>query len=522
MVDTGTRVVVSAPDQVATPTGGPGVAGRWSLRVGLVLLGLQGVFLVGLSVVLYRRFTLGIDFGIFSQAWTQIGTGHLDPVSTMNGFPYVKSHFELLMWPLALLHLVAPSAIVLLFVQDLALVVTGMVVLTWVAALLRRSQAGAAWTVAVMAGTVALVLIDPVVYATAAEDFHFEPLATCFVVLAAYDLWSGRTTRMWLWAVLCLLCGDIGGLYVLGLGLSGVVAARGDRSRALVLVVVGVAWVGTISALGADVGSGISTGYAYLAGRQALPTGSHGLVLVAGGVVGHPYRAWDVLWSRWGTIFRYLEAGGGIGVLTPWGFGVPLVALGSSGLQSVGIFITMPFQNIVVVPFVTFGTAWLVVWIATRWRTWLGVVLATVVGAAALVAGGAEAAQQLPTAFTVNATAGVVGADQAAALGRALAATPADAEVIASVPIIGRFGQRPYLYTLVDTAVHTTAPVPVHADSVVVVIAGADAPELLPPSIAGQLQDDLVARGGQVVVDAAGVVAIVWHPPPGTTELDLP
>jgi len=517
-----TRAVDGAQGPPATLVGDPDVVRQWTLRLGLGLLALQGVFLVGMSVVFYRRFTLGIDFGIFSQAWTQIGTGHLDPVSTINGFPYLKSHFELLMWPLALLHLVVHSAIVLLFVQDVALMGTAMVVLLWVTALLRRSGAGTSWTVAVTAGTVALLLIDPIVYATAAEDFHFEPLATWFVVLAAYDLWSGRTARMWVWSSLCLLCGDIGGLYVLGLGLTGIVAARGSRYRSLALFAAGAAWVGIISALGANAGSDISTGYAYLAGRQSLPSGSHGLALVAKGAIGHPYRAWDVLWPRWGTILRYLEAGGGIGVLTPWGFGVPLVALSASGLQASGVFVSIPFQNIVVVPFATFGTAWLVVWIATRWRRRLGVALASIVGIFALVAGGAEAVQQLPTAWTFNASAGLNDARQSAALGRALSATPSDAEVVASVPVIGRFGQRPFLYTLVDAAVHTTAPVPVHAGTVVIVIDGSAAPQLLPPFIATELQNDLVAGGGRVVVDDSGVVAIVWHPAPGTGGLQLP
>ena len=490
--------------------------------MGIVLLALQGAFFVVLSVVLYQRFTLSIDFGIFDQAWSQIGSGHLDPTSTINGFPYVKSHFELLMWPLALLYPIFHSALVLLLLQDAALMVTGMVVLLWVSALLVRRGAAPGWTMAVTAGTVLLLLINPIVYATASEDFHFEPLAMCFVVLAAYDLWSGRTTRMWVWAGLCLLCGDIGGLYLVGLGLTGIVAARGSRYRALVLLAVGGAWVALVSGLGANLGSDVSTGYAYLAARTVLPNGARGLLLVAQGVVGHPSRAWNILWPRWGEMFRYVESGGGIGILTPWGFGVPLVVLGASGLQVNGIFLSVRFQNVVVVPFVTFGTAWLVVWIATRWRAWPAAVLAAVVGLLSLVAGGAEAVQQLPTAFSLNATAGIVPADKAAALHQALDAVPPGAETIVSVPIIGRFAQRRYVYTAIDPALHSSPPLPVHGATVAVIIDETDAPQLLPPAVADQLRAELVARGAHVVVDRDGVLAIVWHPPPGTRQLPLP
>ena len=522
VVDVGTRAVESPADQVPGPACGPDIVGRWSLRVGLVLLALQGVFLVVLSVVLYRRFTLGIDFGIFNQAWSQIGSGHLDPTSTINGFPYVKSHFELLMWPLALLYPVFHSAFVLLLLQDAALMVTGMVVLLWVSALLRRSEAAPGWTVAVMAGTCVLLLINPIVYGTAAEDFHFEPLAMCFVVLAAYDLWAGRTTRMWVWAGLCLLCGDIGGLYLVGLGLTGVVAAGGNRIRALILLVVGAVWIGIISALGANLASDVSTGYAYLAGLAVLPKGARGLVLVAQGVAAHPGRAWDVAWPRRGEVSAYLKTGGVFGLFTPWGFGIPLVVLGASGLQLAAVFIGVRFQNVVVVPFVTFGTAWLVVWIATKWRNWPATVLAAVIGVASLVAGCAEAVQLLPTAFTVNATVGIVPGGKAAALHQALEAVPPGAEAIVSVPIMGRFAQREYIYSAIDPTLHTSPPLPVHGGTVVVVIDETDAPQLLPPDIAAKLQAELVARGAHVVVDSNGVVAIVWHPPPGTKTLPLP
>jgi len=521
----------SVAEPVAVPNRTPGAPVTWVFRTGLGLLGAQCALLVGYSVVIFHRMTLGVDFGIFSQAWTRIGTGHLDPRSSISDLPYLASHFELMMWPLALLHPLVHSSIVLLFVQDAALSATSFVVLVWVRDLLGGSTVGDAWAAAVLGGTALLLVVNPVLYATATEDFHFEPLATCFVVLAAYDLWSGRTARMWVWTVLCLLCGDVGGLYVVGLGLTGVVAARGDRPRAAALLAAGVAWVALIAALGDNIGSNVSVGYTYLAGRSSLPAGASGLLLVVGGMVAHPSRPWDMLTSRFGTILGYLRTGGVFGAFTPWGFGVPLVALGTAALQHDPVFIDIGFQNIVVSPFVTFGTAWLVAWLVARAGRpapsrrpgrRAAVWAAAVVGAVALVSGGVHAAQDLPTVFGSDPVTGLVPADQAAALRAALAATPADAEVIAPVPTIGRFGQREYLYLLVDQAPGSALPLPVRARTVVVVVDTRRAAQLLPRDQADRLVAQLVGRGARVVVRRAGVTALVWHPPRGVTALPLP
>lgn len=523
-VDTVTGPVVATAEQARTP------ATTWAFRAGLALLGAQFAFLCSYGWIVFHRMTLGMDFAIFSQAWTRIGTGHLDPTSSVNEIPYLRSHFELLMWPLALLHPLVHSSFVLLVVQAAALSATGVVVLIWVQALLRRAGTGDGAAAAVIAGTVLLLLVNPAVYATATEDFHFEALAACFAVLAAYDLWSGRTRRLWVWVVLCLLCGDVGGLYVLGVGLTGVVAATGRRPRALAVLVAGAAWVALIAALGDNIGSNVSIGYAYLAGRPRLPSGASGLALVLGGMVTHPWRPWDMVTARSGTVFGYLQTGGVFGAFTPWGFGVPLVALASAVLQHDPVFIDVSFQDVVVSPFVTVGTAWLVVWLLGRAsageagssRSRLLASTAVLVGVVALISGGVHAAQRLPTVFGADPVTALVPADEAAALRAALAATPPDAEVIAPVPTVGRFGQREFLFVLVDPVPGAALPLPVKARSVVVIVDRGRAAQLLPPAQADRLVAQLVGAGAHVVVDRAGVTALVWHPPPGTTALHLP
>jgi hypothetical protein len=375
--------------------------------------------------------------------------------------------------------------------------------------------------VAVSAGTVALLLAAPGVYTTVVEDFHFEAVATFFAVFAAYDLWSGRTRRMWVWVVLCLLCGDVGGLYVLGVGLSGLVV-RGRRRPGLALLLVGLGWVAVISVLGYNQGSNLSSGYGYLAGRTVLPGGLSGLWLLIRGSVAHPGRPFHVATPRLGAAARYVLSGGGVGVLTPWGFAVPLVVLGTSVLQHDGIFIGLPFQNVVVIPFVTFGTAWLVVWMATRARTTAATSLAVAVGVVALVAGGLTSAQRMPTALEFNASGGFVPGPDAAALAQVLARTPPDAEVIAPLPTVGRFGERPFVYLLIDRLPATAPPLPVRARTVVVVVEPAVAPALLPGPLAAALVSRLEQQGARVIVSTPGVTALVWHPPAGVVALRLP
>ena len=400
---------------------------------------------------------------------------------------------------------------------------TGMVVLLWVSALLggRGRRRGGRWPSP--PAPCALLLIDPIVYGTAAEDFHFEPLAMCFVVLAAYDLWSGRTTRMWVWAGLCLLCGDIGGLYLVGLGLTGVVAARGNRSGR------SSSWWWARSgspsspALGANLGSDVTTGYAYLAGRSVLPNGARGLVLVARGHRRPPGPRLARGLAPQGRGVRLPRGPAEVSaLLTPWGFGVPLVVLGASGLQLTSVFIGVRFQNVVVVPFVTFGTAWLVVWIATRWRVWPAAVLAAVVGVRPWWPAAPRPSSSFRPPSPSTPRTGSSPATRRPALRQALDAVPPGAEAIVSVPIMGRFAQRKYVYAAIDPALHSSPPLPVHGGTVAVVIDETDAPRLLPPAVADQLRAELVARGARVVVDSHGILAIVWHPPPGTTDLPLP
>jgi len=485
------------------------------------------VFLVQFGVLLaisratYERFTVGIDFGIFAQAWSEIGRGNLNPDSTLSGFPYLSSHFELAMWPLGLLATVFHDPFVLLVAQAAAIAGTGFVVWCWVRALLRRDPLPAAWTTAISIGTVVLLLANPVGYATAAQDFHFWPIATCFLVLAAYDLWSGRTGRMWVWIVLALVCGDVSGVYVLGIGLTGVIASRRTRRPGLAIAAAGIGWLLLAIVTGNNAGSHITDGYAYLSDQRTLPEGVAGISMLAAGALKHPSRPLNLLAERWETIVIYLRAGGLVGVLSPWGLGVTLVAVLTAGLQGSAVFISQPFQNFVITPFIAFGSVWLVVTLARR-RTRLTAALAIAVGVLTLGSAVGEAVQQLPATTTHNGVGGLVSEAQADAFRDVLAQIPDDAHVIAPLTSIGRFATRAHIDGLNCPVGGNVLDLPTRASTVVIVMDAAHPTPCLGPG--GQdaiAQTVLTEYRADVLADRAGVTAYRFEVPDGGSRLTL-
>ncbi len=439
---------------------------------------LQFIGLLAYSAFEYHRFTLGIDFAVYYQAASQISHGHLDPYSTIFGYPFVKSHFELIVWPLSLLLVVFRSPFVLLVVQDLSLVGTGLLAIFWVAELVERRDLAKPTAGLILALTTVMVLLNPLTYYSAALDFHIEATATFFAVFGAFDIWSGRHRRGLVWLALCLLCGDLGGIYVVGVGLSATVASAKTRRVGILSMVAGLVWVGIISALGANQGSLISAQFGYLAGRTALPAGASGLAVAVGGVLAHPSRPLHLLWSRRHLIGTYLLPGGVIGILTPWGFGVPVLVLLSSGLGFNPLFIGEPYQQFAVFPFVLFGTMSLLTYVASN-RSPLVMRLetrrptdgirrtVTVLAMVGILAcSSVFAAQRLRTSFTFNAVGGFIPANEASQLRTLLARTPSSTEVIVAGPVLGRFAGRAYLYLVPNPP----KPVAIHAATVLLIM----------------------------------------------------
>ena len=245
------------------------------------------VGLLTYSALIYDRFTLGIDFSIYYQAVDQISHGHLDPYSTIVGYPFIESHFELIVWPLSLLLLVFRSPFVILAVQDLSLVGTGVLAVLWV-----PSSSSA--------------VNSPIERLPCADHddgdgshqsagvlhrcpgLPYRATATFFAGSAAFDIWSGRHRRAAIWWG-CVCCAALGGIYVVGVGLSAALASPSTRKIGLLSILAGVTWVG-VSVHSGPTRVVRGRSICLVAGRSLLPPGSLARVAVHG-VLAHPEPA---------------------------------------------------------------------------------------------------------------------------------------------------------------------------------------------------------------------------------------
>jgi hypothetical protein len=493
-------------------------------RIGLGVFALQLIGLLVYSVHIWRRFDLTSDFATFQQAWEQIATGHFSPyLSTFAynypsyGYPFWQSHFELLMWPLALLWYVSSSSLDLLVVQDLVLVGSGLVVLRWGLELAERHwperTRGAPW---VGVGLLVILVVNPWVYWTASYDFHFQPIACFFTLLAGRDIWAGRR-RAWWWVAVVLLCGDVAATYIVALGIGALLAGRRTRRDGGIATVLGVVWLGVIGIVGSGKGSTLSVSYGYLADGH-VGNGLSGIIEIAKSLVHHPTRAWRALKPRWHQMWKYVASTGTLGALSAVGLPMTLIVLGSNGLNSSGVFIgaDATFQSLAAVFATAVGAVMVVTWLARRGRA--GLVVAALVGVAMVVQAGVVSAQwthKAPDAFLL------VPAMTADQLGSIEHRIPSSAEVVVSQGVIGRFGGHQWVYPYLDAFVDGQT-VPVQAKTVAFVFtdvglesasaAGTAAAEAL---VGQHLHATLLASG-------SGVVAYLWHPPAGTTSLTLP
>ncbi|HMD46713.1 MAG TPA: DUF2079 domain-containing protein [Acidimicrobiales bacterium] len=427
-------------------------------RVAVVAFSVQLVAMGAWSAVLYSRYSVTFDGATYLQALHLISHGHLDPYSTTLRLPFWRGHFEILLWPLSVLDWLPPHGLVLFWAQDAAVVATEVVAFAWICRVARGQvpRPDAAWWPAALAGLGLVVLVaDPWTYWATSFDFHTEPFCGLFVLAAAYDFSGRRNRRAWVWVGLTLLCGDVAGTWVTGLGLSALVAAlvERDRRRALLgtggaLVVAGAAWLALLTAVGANKGSVLTASYGYLATRPgaAPPTGLTASAL-ARQVLTHPLRPLRAFADNLHNLAANLAPAGLVGTLTPWTFGVPLVILVENELNG-GYgsrrFSIPSFQSSPIYSFCAVGLVIVVAWVVGR--VGLGrralAVLAAVLAANALV----WAVVWIPPVKAAWLRIPGNEASVLASVGRRIG--PGD-EVVASQGVVGRFAERRADYAFV-------------------------------------------------------------------------
>lgn len=477
-------------------------------RIGYVVLGLQWAGFLLWSSLLYRRFSLTPDFAQYQQAWFLIAHGTLNPYDTMGRFLFWQNHSEFVMWPLALLYWVWPHGVTLLWVQDTAVVGAELVAFTWLCEIVQVRSPGrdGAWLAA--AGCV-LLAINPWTWWAVSFDFHAESLAVLFTILLARDLAAHRR-RAWLWVASVLLCGDVAGTYIAGLGIGLMLGDRRSRLRGAAIGVLGVAAVLMITVIHGNKGSahGLQA-YAYLATGAVKPASRLGLGALAIGIVSHPVRVLSALWAKRIDLWANLAPSGLLGVLFPLALPLIVVVVLANSLFHGVLFAEPLFQSLPIYVVMPAATVGVLAWIVARHRR-LGLGMAVLIVAQAL-AWATIWAPRTPQQWLR------VPAPAAAVLARVRARIPVSAEVFASQGIVGRFSSRAEIRPL--PAPHD---VPVHGETwfVVVPAEGVETQSTGEAmTVIGQVADQLHAT---LIAHADGVWAFRWRPPPGVHSVTMP
>ena len=495
----------------------------WLISIALVAL--QAALLIAWSSFQAHRFALGIDFSIYNQGAWLIAHGHLAPWSTIDGYPFARDHFTLLMWPISLIYAVVPRPTTLLVLQDLVSVGAGLVAIRWILEVLEyrlRTTRGAlgVGVVGLAVGTaLTAIILDPWVWQADSFDFHMEAFSALLIVLASRDFWRHRPQRALVWCGLTLLSGDLGGLLVVGLGLSVIVAASGFRRWGVVALALGVAWTGTVHGLGLAHGSNLAD-YSALVYTTPHP-GPVTMFDLVRAVALHPTRVYGAVKAKSGLYYQNLIPTGFLGLVNPWTFGVTNIVLLSTALIGPPIYLQSGFQCLPAYALGLVGTVLTVVAILThgdpRSHRRLRRGVAAVIGVAVLAQVVGLAVVMLPR----NSSNWVrISSTQADALGSVLAATPQDAQVIVSDGVMGRFSGREYVEPIPWWG---GSAYPIRSREVVFVVVPEAGIESIPP--ASERRALAYVRGvlhAQPITTGNGVYAFRWYPGPGVHSLVIP
>ena len=472
--------------------------------IGVALISLQGIGMMAWSYDLWTRFAVTWDFALSYQAWWLIAHGHLDPFSTVLGFPYLDNNFKLLVWPLALLQRLSPPWPDLQWLQDLGLVGAELVVWRW----MREATLAVAGipSLILAGGGVLLLLLNPWAWWTISFDFHLEPIALFFLTMAAYDLYH-RRKRMWVWVALAMASTEVAASWLPGLGLAALIVGGGRRRAGIALIVVGAGWVLFVDSIHGDQGASLLGTYGYLAG----PTPAHNLTGLVAALATHPGRVLLVLWAHRVDIWSNLAPGGLLGIANPWTLGMSLPVLLANNLVPGAVFAQPLFQSVPLYVLLPLGTVLVLTALHRRWpRLAVALTVVTVANAAIWTA---VWIPQLPGTWLR------VPPASAAVLRAALARMPPSDEVVGSQGVMGQFSARPLVYPIL----YGGEVIPLKARTVWFVLAPSIGIETAPSiDMYGFLHDLSGLRGSRVVLAAHGVFVVHLTTQPHESSVQIP
>ncbi len=424
---------------------------------GLVLFTAQFVGLIIWSRFLWDHFDLTTDMASFSQAFSEIGRGHLDPyMSTVAynyphyGYSFYQDHFSLIMWPLSLLYTLSHTSFTLLVVQDFALAGTGLIAYSWGLDIisstdtLKRSE-----STFIGCGLLLMLIANPWTYWTASFDFHIQPLALFFSLICVRDIWHNKS-RVWIWVLLVLLCGDVATTYLVVAGITALSFGRKSRSKGIALLLAALGLFAIVGILHAGNGSHLETDFQYLAHGQ-VPKGLLGIVVIASGILIHPMTAIRVLQHRFSNISNYVTASGTLGLFSVIGLSGFLFVIATNSLDKYSVFISKlaSFQNLAGVLFILIGWVFVARYLLytirshckPRW-TIVTQILVFLALSASIGQVGFESYTYIPQ---VKPRFAKVLSQSAFQLSRVLAQTTPGSEVVASQGVVGRFANHKWV-----------------------------------------------------------------------------
>ena len=473
------------------------------------------------STFQWQRGGDGQDMADFNQAAWMILHGHLNPYSSVSGGgTYLGGHFGLFLYPLLPVYALHQSGLTLLVLQDLACVASSLVVLGWIIEMLERQLSAdpavltRRYATAVAAGAIVALCVNPLLWQGVSFDFHLEAFTALFVVLAARAFWHQRPGFGLMWCAVALTTGDFAGLFVLALGLCVVVAGTGVRRWGVVAMVAGVAWMVLAGALHDNQGDNLQA-YAYITGGVGGSVTTPGLALA---MVAHPGRWAAMLATKPLDLYRQAVATGILGVVSPWSFAVVWAVIIPAALLGPPIFLESGFQTFVAQTVGLGGSVFVLLWlgrrVAGRWNVRAGRAVLAVVGLAVMVQVVAVAAVMVPRvpAFWIRDSAA-----QGQAISQAASRLPPGDEVIVSMPVMGHFSGRQWVFASITPG----QVFPVETPTVWVVVA----PSAGIMSMTPAQSDEAIAaarRGGAVVVSAVhGVTVLRWSVPRAVHHITL-
>jgi uncharacterized membrane protein len=242
--------------------------------------------------------THAVDLALYDQmVWAIVNLGA--PYSTLPELHGWGDHFTIVLYLLAPLYRLAPSVLVMLVVQCVALALGAFAVWGLARRLLGDDRAAALLAV--------LYLVNPSLHGINLRDFHPQALAIPLLLAALYFFETGRWAPYWGAVLLTLSCREDASLAVLGLGAWALVVRRRP-------------WTGAVTA-------GLALGWLLVATRWLIPFfrgetyshlrrwgrlgGSVGEIVL--GILSQPGEVLATVLSL--ARLRYLGA-----VLAPWAF----------------------------------------------------------------------------------------------------------------------------------------------------------------------------------------------------------